>query len=53
MTKTSFEFWSLLFVCYLKFVIWNFYSSSAPKQIQHPCRSSNLLQPLTFVPTAE
>ena len=24
MTKTGFEFWSLLFVCYLKFVIWNF-----------------------------
>ena len=26
MTKTGFEFWSLLFVCYLRFVIWNFQS---------------------------
>ncbi|MGB6928796.1 MAG: hypothetical protein WBH05_06205, partial [Syntrophobacteria bacterium] len=25
-TKTGLEFWSLLFVCYLRFVIWNFYS---------------------------
>jgi hypothetical protein len=24
MTETGFEFWALLFVCYLKFVIWNF-----------------------------
>jgi hypothetical protein len=24
MTKTGFEFWSLLFICDLRFVIWNF-----------------------------
>ena len=28
----NFEFWSLLFVCYLRFVIWNLYLSSIPKQ---------------------
>jgi hypothetical protein len=25
MTKTCFEFWSLCFVCYLRFVIWHFW----------------------------
>jgi len=30
MTKTGFEFWSLLFVWYLRFVIWNFYSPNTP-----------------------
>ena len=30
MTKTGLEFWSLLFVWYLWFVIWNFFSSNSP-----------------------
>ena len=31
---SNFEFWSLLFVWYLIFVIWNFYSYSIPKQLE-------------------